>query len=72
MSTKILKNCSLILSYDALSDIGKLLKKSQKFGFINEDSTADELLAISTSIQTVLASAIKEVRQDSSYLIMEG
>lgn len=72
MSTKILKNCSLILSYDSLSDIGKLLKKSQKFGFINEDSTADELLAISTSIQTVLASAIKEVRQDSSYLIMEG
>ncbi|MCL2321496.1 MAG: hypothetical protein FWC47_05235 [Oscillospiraceae bacterium] len=72
MSTKILKNCSLILSYDSLSDIGKLLKKSQKFGFINEDSTADELLAISTSIQTILASAIKEVRQDSSYLIMEG
>ncbi|MCL2323196.1 MAG: hypothetical protein FWC47_13975 [Oscillospiraceae bacterium] len=66
------RNCLLVLSYDALSDMGKLLKKNQKFDFINESMTADELLAISTSIQTILANAIKEVRQDSSYLIVEA
>ena len=72
MGIKLPRNCLLVLSYDALSDMGKLLKKNQKFDFINESMTADELLAISSSIQTILANAIKEVRQDSSYLIVEA
>ena len=72
MGSKILKDSNLVLSYDTLNDLGKQLKKSQKFNFIQEDNTADELLSISKSIQTILANAIKEVRQDMSYLIVEA
>ncbi|MCL2320796.1 MAG: hypothetical protein FWC47_01670 [Oscillospiraceae bacterium] len=72
MGIKVLRDCTLVLSYDMLSDEAKLLKRNQRFNFIQEDNTTDELLDISTSIQTVLSSAVKEVRQDLSYLIVEA
>ena len=70
MNSKILKDTSLVLSYNTISDEGKLVKKSQRFSFIQEDSTVDELLDIGSGIQAILANAVTEMRQDMSYVIL--
>ncbi len=71
MINKIIKTNNLSLSYEMLSDEGKVLKKSQSFSFIPEDSTEEELYSLGTSIGNILFQSPKEIRHDVSYLLVE-
>lgn len=71
MTLKLLKNHNLALSYEKISEEGKSLTRSQKFDFIPENATADDLLDIGNSIKSVLENAIKEVTENLTFIIME-
>lgn len=71
MIDKVMKNNALVLVYEMLSDEGKSVNKNQKFNFIPNDSTPEELHGVGTSIGTIISSSIKELRQDISFIIME-
>lgn len=72
MAAKVLKSNALVLSYQALSDEGENVNKSQRFNIIPEDITVDELFGMGTSISTILANSVKEMRQDLSFIILEA
>ena len=68
---KIVKNNSLGLAYDKLNDEGKLMKSNQKFSYIPEDATADDLLEVGNLIGDALAYATRELSQTITYIITE-
>jgi len=72
MFTKVLKSNTLVLSYDLLSAEGKNVKKSQKFDILADDCSAEDIYGIGTTIASILASAVKETRQDLSFIVMEA
>ncbi|MCL2321219.1 MAG: hypothetical protein FWC47_03840 [Oscillospiraceae bacterium] len=71
MISKFLRSNVLALGYDMLSEEGKNLSKTQRFDFIPEDGTPEELYAIATDIKSILVSAPKVIRQDLSYDLIE-
>ena len=72
MIQKILRSNALVLSYEALSSEGKVLRKSQSFKFIADDSDDDDIFEVGSSIGSILAYAPKELRHDLSYFLLEG
>ena len=71
MYTKVLKSNALVLSYDLLSVEGKNIKKNQKFDILTDDFSADDIYGTGTIIASILANAVKETRQDVSYIVVE-
>lgn len=71
MISKILRSNSLVLGYNVLSIEGKNLRRTQKFDFVPEDGTAEELFDIATDIKSILVSNPTDIRQNSSYDLIE-
>lgn len=71
MINKILISNSLVLGYNVLSIEGKNLRKTQKFDFVPEDGTAEELFSIATDIKNILVSNPTDIRQTTSYDLIE-
>ncbi|MCL2321317.1 MAG: hypothetical protein FWC47_04335 [Oscillospiraceae bacterium] len=71
MISKFLRSNVLVLGYDTLSAQGRNLKKTQRFDFIPEDGTPEEIYTIARNIKSILASMPKDIRQDLSYDLIE-
>ena len=72
MILKALKSNYLVLGYNMLSIEGKNIRKTQKFDFIPEDGTAEELYDIATDIKSILVSNPTDVRQNLLYDLIEA
>lgn len=71
MVVRVVKDCSLSLSYETLSDMGRVVNRSQKFSFIPEDASNDELFLAGTSIADILAYGYKDIRLNQVFSIVE-
>jgi len=72
MVVEVLKYNNLALSYEKLNENGKVIKSSQKFAFIPDDATPQDLFDIGNLLKGVLANSVKELTHNLSYMIMEG
>lgn len=71
MVTKLLKSSSLAVSYEYLSDEGKLLKKRQTLRFIAQDATDDDKYAIGAAVGKLLISNPKSIEDTIIFELME-
>jgi hypothetical protein len=69
---KVIRSNSLSLLYEVLSSEGRVINRSQRFAFIPEDATDDELHEAGTEISNVLAYSHKDIRQTITFSIVEG
>jgi len=69
--TKLLKSSSLAVSYEYLSDEGKLLKKRQTLRFIAQDATDDDKYAIGAAVGKLLISNPKSIEDTIIFELME-
>ena len=71
MVIKVVKDCSLSLLYEALTDEGKVANRNQKFSFIPEDASDNELFEAGTGIADILAYAYKDIRHTQTFSLVE-
>jgi len=69
---KVVKSNSLGVAYDKLSDYGNVVKTNQKFPYIPEAATADDLLEVGNLIGDALAYSTRELSQTITFVIMEA
>ena len=71
MVIKVVRGNYISLLYEVLSNEGKVINRNQRFSFIPEDATDEELFEAGTEIADILAYSHKDIRQTITFSIVE-
>ncbi len=71
MVNKNLKSSTLSVSYEYLSDDGKVLKKKQNLNFMSEDASDEDNFAVASAVGKILISNPKSIEDALIYLLSE-
>lgn len=71
MINTLVKSNSVIVSYEMLSEEGKLLKKRQTLNVMSNEATDQDFFDVGSAVGNMLAYAVKEIFKSNVTLLLE-
>ena|GEM_PF-2225029 len=72
MLNKITQSNAVIITYEVLTDQGKLQKKRQNLNVMSNSATDEDFFEVGSAAADLLAYAVKEILKSNVTLLLEG